>query len=174
MKMYELLYLIPTVYTDAEVDAIRLKIAQLIEKFNGVVKRNESLAKIKLAYPIKRARHGTYVYLIFEAETSAISQLDKTLRLTEEVLRHQLLLAKPNALERKFELTAYVAPLSEEGRRQDASEQPISEAPRRVRTTVKPVIATPITVVPAVEPMSMEELDRKLDEILEDDTTLNV
>ena len=172
--MYELLYLIPTVYTDAEVDAIRQKIAQLIEKFDGVVKRNESLAKIKLAYPIKRVRHGTYVYVIFESATSTVSQLDKTLRLTEEVLRHQILLAKPDALLRKFELTAYVAPLSEEGRRQDSSAQPISEAPRRVRSTIEPVIATPLTITPAVEPMSMEELDRKLDEILEDDTTLNV
>jgi tRNA uridine 5-carbamoylmethylation protein Kti12 len=42
----------------------------------------------RLAYPIDRHREGSYQIILFEAPPDAITELEHTLLITEEVLRH--------------------------------------------------------------------------------------
>jgi small subunit ribosomal protein S6 len=42
----------------------------------------------RLAYPIDRHREGSYHIILFEAPPEAITELEHTLLITEEVLRH--------------------------------------------------------------------------------------
>jgi small subunit ribosomal protein S6 len=42
----------------------------------------------RLAYPIDRHREGSYQIILFEAPATAILELEHTLLITEEVLRH--------------------------------------------------------------------------------------
>jgi small subunit ribosomal protein S6 len=42
----------------------------------------------RLAYPIDRHREGSYQIILFEAPPEAISELEHSLLITEEVLRH--------------------------------------------------------------------------------------
>jgi small subunit ribosomal protein S6 len=42
----------------------------------------------RLAYPIDRHREGSYQIILFEAPPTAITELEHTLLITEEVLRH--------------------------------------------------------------------------------------
>src|SRR6187200_1519639 len=42
----------------------------------------------RLAYPIDRHREGSYHIIVFEAPAEAISEMERTLLITEEVLRH--------------------------------------------------------------------------------------
>lgn len=162
MKEYELLYIVPSQYTDEEVGGVQTTIATLIEGFEGKVLRNESLGKIKLAYTIKKVNHGTYVLVHFNAAGSILSELDRKLRLTDEVLRHMITERKADALEKKFEISAYVAPLSEEGRTERKSDK---RAPKKVEQA--PKIAPPAPADAEESKMSMEELDQKLDKILD-------
>jgi small subunit ribosomal protein S6 len=162
MKKYELLYIIPTQYTDTEVEEIMVKMSTLVEGEGAKVSRNENLGKIKLAYPINKVRHGTYILAHFEAEPSIISELDRRLKLAEEVLRHQILIMPAGAEDREYEISSYVAPLSEEARAQKS-------APKAKPAEKKLAPPTPATEEEAKEAtkMSMAELDKKLDEILE-------
>lgn len=165
MQKYELLYILPTRFADTEIDGLREKMAKTVEQAGATVTRNESLGKIKLAYPVKQQRHGTYVLVHFEAEPSAVAGLDRTLRLSDEVLRHIIVDLAPGSEKKTYQIASYVAPLSEEAR--ELRRSPSTDAPPRRPV---PVIAAPI--VPAVSseaPMSMEELDKKLDEILDQD-----
>ncbi|HBK35215.1 MAG: 30S ribosomal protein S6 [Candidatus Uhrbacteria bacterium GW2011_GWE2_40_58] len=156
MKQYEILYIIPTQYTDTEIEKITADISALVEGEGGKVTRNENLGRIKLAYPIKKIRHGSYILVHFEGEPSMANELDRKLRLSEQVLRHQILLMPKGAETRKYEITSYVAPLAEK------------IAPETPRTKEKEKkIAPPPPIIPEENPMSMEELDKKLDEILE-------
>jgi len=156
---YELLYIVPTQYTDAEVETIKGTVAGLIEASGSKISRHEILGKLKLAYPIKRVRHGSYVLAHFEAEPTALANIDRQLRLATEVLRHQIVVLTPAAEAHPFQMISYVAPLSEEARAE--------EAPRSART---PVAAAPAPVMKREDPsITMEELDKKLDEILETD-----
>jgi len=162
MKQYELLCIIPTQYADTEIEAVMATLKALIEKEGAVVKRQENLGRIKLAYPIKGVRHGSYVLMQFDAETEVMNEIDRRVRLAEEVLRHQITIMPKGAEQKKYEISSYVAPLSEEAEAASAA-------------YVKAKEITPVAASVAMESerptMSMEELDKKLDEILESEIT---
>lgn len=151
-----MLYIIPTQYTDTEIEKIMADIAALLEGEGGKVTRNENLGRIKLAYPIKKVRHGSYILVHFAGEPETLKEIERKLRLTEEVLRHQIIVLPKGAADRKFEISSYVAPLSEEARKQKEQTKAKKIAP-----------PTPAKTEETAPNLSMEELDKKLDEILE-------
>ncbi len=161
---YELLYMVPSRYTDAEVADIQKKVDGLIAQAGGTVSKEENLGKIRLAYPIKQTRHGTYVLVYFDAEGNSVRTLDEQLRLTGEVLRHMTIQAPAGAEAQKRELQSYVAPLSEE----ESESKPLSPRPRAAMAPV-PIQAPMAPPMKPEKSMSIEELDKKLDEMLESD-----
>jgi small subunit ribosomal protein S6 len=60
----------------------------------GIVAAGGQIVKVapwgrrRLAYPIDRHREGSYQIILFEAPPDAITELEHTLLITEEVLRH--------------------------------------------------------------------------------------
>ena len=199
MNKYELLYIVPSQYTDDEVKGICETVTGLVEKEGGKVIRDENLGKIKLAYPINRVRHGTYIVLHVEAESEQIGAINRQLGLNDEVLRHQIVLLPNGAEAREYSISSYVAPLSEEGRAENkrghSSDSREGARPKPVSTTAPEAASTAAVEEVAVKEessekteeiapptpakkeevsMSMEELDKKLDKILEGDVTENV
>jgi small subunit ribosomal protein S6 len=65
-----------------------------IEKINSTIKRNgelleqKNLGDKKLAYPIKRKQRGTYILNIVKGENNTISEAERTLKITDGVLRY--------------------------------------------------------------------------------------
>jgi len=169
MNKYELLYIVGTHYTDAEVAEIQAKVAGMLEKVGAKILRNEMVGKIRLAYIIKKARHGSYILVHFDADPSVISPFNRQMELMEEILRHTLLLRAPGAETKKFEIFAYVPPLSDEGKRIESKPALVREKSARAESTEE---ALPVDRAEAN--MSIEELDKKLDEILEDDLSEKV
>jgi small subunit ribosomal protein S6 len=166
---YELFYLVPSQYTDQELGGVMEKVAGLVEKAGGKLARHESLGRLKLAYPIKQSRNGVYVLAHMEAEPSTMKELDRQLRLAGDlVLRHQILKLPKGVETKKYQLVAYVAPLSEEARRERGERE---GAPMRPRP---PVMAPAPLPVRKEEALSIADLDKKLDEILESDVTKGV
>ena len=170
MNKYELLYIVGSQYTETEVGEIQKKIAAQLEKLGAKILRNEMVGKIRLAYIIKKTRHGSYVLVHFDADPSVIKDFNRSMELNEEVLRHTLLTREPGAENKKFELTAYVPPLTDEGKRVEQKPALIREKPAHVEASAP--AAVPMNAAEAN--MSMEELDKKLDEILEDDLSEKV
>jgi len=182
--MYELLYIVGTQYTDPEIEKIQQQIATEVETAGGVIVRNENLGKIRLAFPIKKQRHGSYILVYFNAEPSVVNALNRKLSLTDELLRHTLTTRPAGVETLKVELSSYVAPLSEEARKQkyegreghDESERParrkIEELPVSTFTMTPPSIPSSTSAIEST--MSIEELDKKLDELLEEDITKDV
>lgn len=172
MNTYELLYIVSTAYTDAEIEKIKEQVSGEVTALGGMVLSSQNLGKIRLAYPINKQHHGSYILTYFEAEPSVITSLDRKLTLTDEVLRHTLLRSIPDTHTKKFELTSYVAPLSEESRRErhkEHDEEGSRPAPRR-KVEELPLPAPSVTASEEKK-MSIEELDKKLDEILDQDLT---
>jgi small subunit ribosomal protein S6 len=172
MNKYELLYIVSSQYTDAEIEKIQEQVASEVTAVGGTIVSSQNLGKIKLAYPIRRQWHGSYILTYFDAESSAISALERKLTLTDEVLRHTLTARKPDIQKMAFELTSYIAPLSEEARRErhkDHSEESARPIPRRKVDVLPP--PTPSSTSHEEKKMSIEELDKKLDEMLDVDIT---
>jgi len=157
--IYELMYIVPSSYSETELDGILKKVSAIIEKAGAKLEKTENLGKIKFAYPIKKMRHGTYVLNFLEAEGDEILKvLDRELKYTDEVLRH-ILIKRPEGIPVKVsKITSYVEPITPEGKR---------AAKVKERNVQKPVVQSE-------EKMSVVELDKKLDEILDTDITENI
>jgi len=168
--MYEILYIIPTRYTDAEIEGIQGVVRGLVEKAGAKVVKEENLGRIRLAYPIKQTRHGSYILAYVEAETSMVAEIENQLRLATEVLRHMIVQLPKGIPERSFALESYVAPLSEEEEEMRRPRRAVETAPVK---TVE-VSETEEPMLREEKPLSMEELDKKLDEILDVNTSENL
>ncbi|MFH1405540.1 MAG: 30S ribosomal protein S6 [Patescibacteria group bacterium] len=164
MKNYELLYIIPSQYTDQEIEGIIKTITELIEQAQATIIKQTNLGKLKLAYPIGEVQHGNYVLTFFETESQNVKDLDRRLQLSDEILRHTLTQVKKGEEEKKFDMVAYVPPLSGEYQRKDREQKTYQSSPESVR----PKLAPPTPVAEPRPAMSIEELDKKLDEILDD------
>ncbi len=159
MNPYELLYIVSNQYTDAEIEKITQQVANEVTRAGGTIISSRNIGKIRLAYPLKKQHHGTYILMHFDAEPTVIDVLNRKFGLTSEVLRHTITTRQPGAENEVYELTSYVAPLSEEARRERQKDH--SSAPPSVTATQE-------------RSMSMEELDKKLDELLDVSATKNI
>jgi small subunit ribosomal protein S6 len=154
--IYELMYIIPSKFSDREIDGVINQVAGVLEKHGAKIEQSENLGKIKFAYPIKKVRHGTYVLSYIEAPAESLAKVDQDLRLTDEVLRHLLVKREKGLPTAKyvFKPGSYQEPLDAEGKRASVR-QP--RKPKQVENTDR---------------LSTEELDKKLDEILEKDISV--
>jgi small subunit ribosomal protein S6 len=90
MRTYELAVII---YPDAEEEELIAtvdKIGQLITTNGGQVLESNVWGRRRLAYPIHKFREGYYVVMQVKLEQEGIRELERNLKLTEEVIRHLL------------------------------------------------------------------------------------
>ena len=90
MKKYEILYIIPSPFTEAEVPAIQKNVNKIIEDNGAKIINEANLGNKKLAYTMKGIKRGFYVLTTFESESESLSGLEQKLRLSPEVLRFQI------------------------------------------------------------------------------------
>jgi len=90
MQNYELLYIIPAKYTEEEVEKINKTIKDLIIEKGGEIIHEDSLGLLRLAYPIKQVYQGYYPIIEFSLEEENFKEVDRGLKLMNEVLRYQI------------------------------------------------------------------------------------
>lgn len=88
---YELLCLISNKFSETEVEPIREKIEKLITDAQGEITSKEYWGKRKLAYDIDGFRHGYYHLVEFNLEGVKLNDLTNRLRLSNDILRHQVI-----------------------------------------------------------------------------------
>lgn len=89
MKEYELMFIVPTSFTEDELGTVEKNVTALLEKNGASVKKTVRLGKLRFAYPIRHEQYGHYVLMRFLAETSTSAAINEGLRLNQkEVLRY--------------------------------------------------------------------------------------
>ena len=105
MKLYELIYLSSTDLSKEELNLLQEKIISLIREVGGELLVGESLANTfvrkKLASPIKNKGEAYFTALSFRFEPEKLENLEKKLKLENQILRY-LILVKPKP-EKLFE-----------------------------------------------------------------------
>ena len=87
MTNYELMFVIDPALDEE-------KRAALIETVKGIIEAEGSVGEVnewglrKLAYPIQKKNEGYYVVAEFEAEPTLPQELDRRLRISDQVMRH--------------------------------------------------------------------------------------
>ncbi len=88
MRRYELMLVIRPDVADDKSQAIVDRTTRGLVTSGGQIVKVAPWGRRRLAYPIDRHREGSYHIILFEAPSEAIVELEHTLLITEEVLRH--------------------------------------------------------------------------------------
>jgi small subunit ribosomal protein S6 len=88
MRRYELMLVLRPDLPDDRTQAVLDRTTRGIATGGGQIIKVAPWGRRRLAYPIDRYREGSYHILIFEAPAEAIGELERSLLITEEVLRH--------------------------------------------------------------------------------------
>ena len=88
MRRYELMLVIRPDVADDKSQALVDRTTRGIVAAGGGIVKVAPWGRRRLAYPIDRHREGSYHIILFEAPSEAIVELEHTLLITEEVLRH--------------------------------------------------------------------------------------
>ncbi|MFH0951398.1 MAG: 30S ribosomal protein S6 [bacterium] len=98
---YELLYVISNKFSENEVPSIKETVEKLITDNQGAITLRQDWGKKKLAYPIKHFRHGYYQLLEFDMPSASVKIVANNLRLSDQIIRHQIVVKDPNAVPAK-------------------------------------------------------------------------
>ena len=91
---YELVYIISPDVTDEELPNVLDKVGESVNKIGGSVTEVIQWGRKRLTYPIKKFIEGNYVLARLEMEPASTKELDVTLRLYDDILRHLLIKIK--------------------------------------------------------------------------------
>ena len=90
MKAYELLFFVaPTLEEEARANVMG-RIESTITAGEGVIDSTEDWGKRKLAYEINKLSEGDYILINFHADPNHIAELDRVLRINDNVERHMI------------------------------------------------------------------------------------
>ena len=90
MRRYELMLIIRPDVADDKSQALVDRTTRGIVTAGGQIVRVAPWGRRRLAYPIDRHREGSDHIILFEAPSDSIVELEHTLLITEEVLRHMV------------------------------------------------------------------------------------
>ncbi len=88
MNKYELAFVVSAKLEDEERAAVVEKAKAYIARFGGNVTEVEEWGKKRLAYEIQHQREGFYYFIQFEADAACPAELEKRVRIMDNVLRY--------------------------------------------------------------------------------------
>ncbi len=91
MPLYECVLIARNDVTQQQVEGLADQIAQLVEGDGGSMKKREYWGLRNLAYRVKKNRKGHYMLLGMDAPASFITEMERQLRLNEDVIRFMTL-----------------------------------------------------------------------------------
>ena len=87
LRPYEILVIVDPRPTDEEVALLLTQLGEQAKSLGIEVAKVDNWGKRRLAYDIRKQREGTYAVFEAKAEPSMVKELERQLRLNENVLR---------------------------------------------------------------------------------------
>ena len=88
MRRYELMLVLKPDAPDERASAVIDRTTRYVVASGGQIVKVAPWGRRRLAYPIDRYREGSYHIVVFEAPAEAIAEMERSLHITEEVLRY--------------------------------------------------------------------------------------
>jgi len=165
-KTYQLTYLLSPLLEQKKLEETSQKIKKWIIEKGGSLSEKENLSpglKKNLAYPLKKHRQAFYFNLNFLLAGQLINQLSQQLNLEKDILRYFIITKKKTKYKPiqeaiNHKIVDRIEPLV-------AKEIPLFEKPIQDKTPPVKKLARGGSA-PGREKVKIEELDKKLEEIL--------
>jgi len=91
---YEILLIVPNKFTDEEAKTVMANVEKIMTENGAAITHNEYWGKKRLAYEIRHNAYGYYGLFEFDLEGKNLAKIDSLLRLSADVLRHQIVIKK--------------------------------------------------------------------------------
>lgn len=88
---YELVYILQPDLDEQSILAVNERVEQHVASSNGAMTTTELWGRRTLAYPIKKHFEGHYILQRFTLDPDKVTELDRILRLNENVMRYLVL-----------------------------------------------------------------------------------
>ena len=88
MRRYELMLVLRPDTPDEQVQALLDRATRQIGAAEGQIVKVSPWGRRRLAYPIGQYREGSYFLVLFDAPANAVLELERSLNISEEVMRH--------------------------------------------------------------------------------------
>ena len=88
MTNYELMFIINPTLEEEKKNAVVEKVTEIITNGGGEVSKTDVWGMRKLAYPIEKKEEGYYVVIEFQAAPELPKELNRRLRISDDVMRH--------------------------------------------------------------------------------------
>ena len=88
MRPYELMYLLPPTADEERLNAVSERLQTAITGLGGKIDKVVPPARRRLAYEVEHHRDGHYGVVEFSLPPEQSREFDRTIRLTEDILRH--------------------------------------------------------------------------------------
>lgn len=86
-RTYEILYIINPAVNENEVVE---KLNSVITANGGDIKNSDVWGLKRLAYDIRGIEEGVFVLVVFDAESACVKEIDRVMRINENILRHMV------------------------------------------------------------------------------------
>ena len=88
MAIYECVFIARQELTAAQTEQLSKDLTKIVSANSGEIKNQEYWGLRNLAYKIRKNRKGHYTMFHIEAPSSTIEELERNMRLNEDILRH--------------------------------------------------------------------------------------
>lgn len=89
-RQYELIYVVPPDTTDEQVAELHTQIEGVVSRLHGQIEKTENWGRRKLAYEIGHFKEGVYVLEVINGGGELMKELDRRLRVMDQVIRHMI------------------------------------------------------------------------------------
>ena len=100
---YELGFILNPEVSEEQTSAILERIEKIVKNYDGQVVKVNQWGRRRLAYPIDHHRDGYYVFIDMILTPETVLELDRTLKVSEEVMRHLVKRRDPKAVQKERE-----------------------------------------------------------------------
>jgi len=90
VRNYEVMYIIKPEVEEEKVTALVEKFKALVEERGAEVTKLDKWGKRRLAYEINHMKEGIYVVMQFKAEAAAAAELDRVMKINDDIIRHMI------------------------------------------------------------------------------------
>ena len=128
---YEIGFILNPEVSEEQTRTILERIEQIVANYDGQVVKVNQWGRRRLAYPIEHHRDGFYVFIDTILTPETVAELDRTLKVSEEVLRHLIKRRDPKTVQKEREARAAAAaapaPAAPEAAPQEEAPPPVAE-----------------------------------------------
>jgi small subunit ribosomal protein S6 len=89
-RQYELVYILPPDTTEQQVTELHGQLEAVVSRLQGTFEKTENWGRKRLAYEIGHNKEGVYVLEVINGSGELMKELDRRLRVMDQVLRHMI------------------------------------------------------------------------------------